>query len=94
MGHLNSYHSSPKKSTVPFHFLSMCLKITGWMTDSVDPDQMINSAASDLGLHCLLMPVCPNTWGYYGNILWITGMPCVMKSAKAILHTKCCWILR
>ena len=23
-------------------------------------------AASDLGLHCLLRPVCPNTKGYYG----------------------------
>ena len=23
--------------------------------------------ASDLGLHCLLRPICPNTWGYYSN---------------------------
>ena len=24
-------------------------------------------AASDLGLHCLLRPVRPNTWNYYSN---------------------------
>ena len=31
------------------------------MTNSVDPDQMPHSAASDLGLHCLQRPICPNT---------------------------------
>ena len=31
------------------------------MTNSVDPDQMLHSAASDLGLHCLQRPICPNT---------------------------------
>ena len=35
--------------------------------NSVDPDQMSCSVAFDLGLHCLLSPVCPNTQGYYGN---------------------------
>ena len=35
------------------------------MANSVDPDQMLHSAASDLGLHCLQMPLCPNTYGYY-----------------------------
>ena len=29
------------------------------MANSVDPDQLLHSAASDLGLHCLLKPVCP-----------------------------------
>ena len=28
--------------------------------NSVDPDQMPHFAASDLGIHCLLRPVCPN----------------------------------
>ena len=32
----------------------------GWMSNSVDPDQMLHSVASDLGLHYLLGPVCPN----------------------------------
>ena len=36
------------------------------MADSVDPDQMPLFVASDLGLHCLLRPVCPNIKGNYG----------------------------
>ena len=36
-------------------------KIAGLVANSVDPDQTPRSAASDLGLHCLLRPVCPNT---------------------------------
>ena len=35
------------------------------MANSVDPDQMPHSVASDLGLHCLQRPICPNK-GYYG----------------------------
>ena len=36
----------------------VCLKLlNGWPT--VDPDQIRHSAASDLGLHCLLRSVCP-----------------------------------
>ena len=30
------------------------------MANSVDPDQTPRSAASDLSLHCLLMPLYPN----------------------------------
>ena len=30
------------------------------MVSSEDPDQMLHSAASDLGLNCLLRPICPN----------------------------------
>ena len=48
----------------PVHFTAcsiMCLKSAGCVANSVDPDQMLQHAASDLGLHCLLMPVCPNT---------------------------------
>ena len=31
------------------------------MANNVDPDQMPHYAASDLGLRCLLKPVCPST---------------------------------
>ena len=31
------------------------------MANSVDPDQMLYSAACDLDLHCLLRPVSLNT---------------------------------
>ena len=37
------------------------------MVNSVDSDQMSHSAVPDLGLHCLLRPICLNTSGYYGN---------------------------
>ena len=30
------------------------------MANSVDPDQTPHSVASDLGLHCLQGPICPN----------------------------------
>ena len=33
-----------------------------WVANSVDPDETPSSAASRLGLHCLLRPVCPNTY--------------------------------
>ena len=36
------------------------------MANSVDPDETPRSAASHLGLCCLLRPVCPNIYGKYG----------------------------
>ena len=44
------------------------------MTNSADPDQMQHSAVSDLGLQCLLRPVCPNAKDEYGidNFLFST----------------------
>ena len=35
------------------------------MTNIVDPDQTLRSAASDLDLQCLLRPVSLNTQGQY-----------------------------
>ena len=35
------------------------------MANSVDPDETPHIAASHLGQHCLLRPVCPNTYGEY-----------------------------
>ena len=32
----------------------------------VEVDQTPHSAAFDLGLHCFLRPVCPNSQCYYG----------------------------
>ena len=37
------------------------------MTNSVDPDQMLHSVASDLDLHNLLRSVSPNTKSKYGK---------------------------
>ena len=42
------------------------------MTNSVNPDQMLHSAASDLGVHCLQRLICPNTEGYYSKFtFWV-----------------------
>ena len=40
--------------------VNMC-KISGWVANSVDPDQTPLNAASDRGLHYVLKHVCPNT---------------------------------
>ena len=45
----------------------LCLKIAGWVANSVDPDEMPRFVASHLGLYCLLRPVCPNIYGKYGK---------------------------
>ena len=45
----------------------LCLKIAGSVANSVDPDETPRSAASHLGLYCLLRPVCLNTYGKYGK---------------------------
>ena len=37
------------------------------MANSVDPDQTPQKAASDLGLHFLQMPDCPNNDSKYGS---------------------------
>ena len=36
-------------------------KTVGGVANNVDPDQMPHSVASDLGLHCLLRLISPNT---------------------------------
>ena len=38
------------------------------MANSEDTDQTPRSAASDLDLHCLPLPICSNTLGYYGKL--------------------------
>ena len=35
------------------------------MANNVEPDEVPRSAASHLGLHCLLRPVCPNTYNIF-----------------------------
>ena len=43
------------------------LKTAGKMATSVDPDQMQHIMEPDLGLHCLLRHVSPNTLGKNGT---------------------------
>ena len=50
----------------------LCLKIAGRVANNVDPDDTPRFAASHLGLHCLLRPVCPNTYDKYGTLFAFT----------------------
>ena len=52
-------------------FLSLLcfIEISIFNANSVDPDQMPCSVVSDLGIHCLQRPICPNTKGYYVGVL-------------------------
>ena len=36
----------------PFHYLFICLINAEWMVDSIDPDEMLHSAAFDMGQNC------------------------------------------
>ena len=56
------------------------LQIAGWVANSEDPDETPQNAASHLGLHCLLRPICPNTYGKYGNVV-STYVPYVVGDA-------------
>ena len=49
----------------------MCPKDVDGMVNSVDPDQTAPpKEQSDVGLHCLLRPICPNTYNFYGISLF------------------------
>ena len=61
------YHIRSKIWTSTIHYPMLCLKIAGWVANSVDPDETPRSATSHLGLNCLLRPVCLNTYGKYGK---------------------------
>ena len=50
------------------YYPMLCLKIAGWVANSVVPDETPHSAAPHQGLHCLLKPVCLNKYGKYGMI--------------------------
>ena len=49
----------------------MCLRDAGEIANSVDPDQTLLMEQSDLGLHCLLRPICHSIWKFYGDMIGI-----------------------
>ena len=67
------YNTSSKIWTSTIYYPMLCLKIAGWVANSVDPDEMPHSAASHLGLHCLLKPV----WIHMAN-----RVTCITKICK------------
>ena len=52
-----------QKWTSLFDHMIICLRIVRQVANNADPDQTPRSAASDLGLHCLVRPVCPHILG-------------------------------
>ena len=68
LGHLkNNYHNFPKIE-VWFYNAVKHLKDADCIANSVDPTQTAPfKEQSDLGLHCLLRPICPNTKEFYGT---------------------------
>ena len=56
----NNYHNCPTFRTVGFYSAVLCSKDADRITNGEDPDQMLHEEQSDLGLHCLLRPICPN----------------------------------
>ena len=55
------------------------------MANSVDSDQMQHDAASDLGLHCLLRPVCPIRVNMVNQVF-------VQTDSEKILHHHRAWL--
>ena len=60
---LSTYHTCPKiwNTYSPFYYLLLGLKHCCMYGKQCRHDQMPHFAASDLGLHCLERPSCPNT---------------------------------
>ena len=55
------FNSLNKLQRSPSNYLLVWLQIDGRVANSVDPAQTPHDAASELGSHCLLRPVCPKT---------------------------------
>ena len=62
------YRTCSRIWTTSFYNLFLCLHITGCVVNRTGPQ----NAASDLGLHCLLRPVCPNT--YINTVFWLKAV--------------------
>ena len=89
------YHICSKIWTSTTHFPMLCLKIAGWMANSVDPVETPRSAASHLGLNCLLRPVCPNTYGKYGIVfmLWLVTKISIVSNPNVYISYKTRYVL-
>ena len=60
---LNYHRDCPTNGIVAFYSAILRSKDSDRITNRVDTDQ---TEQSDLGLHCLLRPICPNISNYYG----------------------------
>ena len=83
------YHTCSKIWTSTIYYPKLCLKIAGWVANSVDSDEMLHSAASHLSLYCLLRPACPNTYDKYGTHFQGKQFCQLPPSALAVLCFLC-----
>ena len=70
---LNYYRDCPTNVIVGFYSAILRSKDADRITNRVDTDQTAPEEQSDLGLHCLLRPICPNISNYYGNTRVLQG---------------------
>ena len=78
----------------------MYIRNAGQVANTIDPDQLPHSAASDLGLCWLLRPVCLNTSGKYNTfirifhfnlhnyavVVWRHKITCYFRTKKKIYY--------
>ena len=68
---LHYHRDCPTNGIVGFYSAILRSKDADRITNRVDIDQTIRlllEEQSDLGLHCLLRPICPNIANYYGKL--------------------------
>ena len=81
-------HHTSKLWTTSFYYLLTGLKAAKWVAIDEDPDNMSHSVAYDLGLHCLLRLVCPNTWDNLNSLTYFYG-----KLWTTLFYwSKYCWM--
>ena len=73
---LNYHRDCPTNGIVAFYSAILHSKDSDRITNRVDTDQTAPKEQSDLGLHCLLRPICPNISNFYGNV----ECPCVLST--------------
>ena len=60
------YRDCPTNGIIGFYSAILRSKDADRITNRVDTDQTAPEEQSDLGLQCLLRPICPNISNYYG----------------------------
>ena len=86
------YHTCSKMWTSTIYSPMLCINIAGWVVNSVGPDETPRSAASHLGLHCLLRPVCPKTYGKYGIKMTCNDLADRVLQLKMQMRRHTLWI--
>ena len=64
---LNHHRDCPTNGIVAFYSAILRSKDSDRITNRVALIRLLLEEQSDLGLHCLLRPICPNISNYYGS---------------------------